>query len=270
MSIDWFTFAAQLVNLLLLIWLLKRFLYGPILAAIATREKRITEELAQAKARQAQADHRREEFRHKVHDIDQRKAALLTEATQKAQAEYQSLLEEARKSADAIGQKRLKSLHEKIDRLNQSLSQRVQEEVFAIARKTLAELATVSLEAQMTAALLQRLQALNAKQKSSLQAALASHPSTSVVRSAFELPAAQREAIQNTLNDIMAGDIQLRFETEPELVSGIELVTSGYKLAWSISDYLDSVEKGVGDLLQKQEESPQAVAPADSSDEAGR
>ena len=93
MSIDWFTFAAQLVNLLLLIWLLKRFLYGPILAAIAAREKRITEELAQAKARQAEADQQRDEFRYKVDEVDQRKAALLTEATQKAQAEYQRLLE---------------------------------------------------------------------------------------------------------------------------------------------------------------------------------
>jgi F-type H+-transporting ATPase subunit b len=270
MSIDWFTFAAQVINLLLLIWLLKRFLYRPILAAIAAREKRITEELAQAKARQAEADQQRDEFRHKVDEIDQRKAALLTEATQKAQAEYQRLLEEARKSADELGHKRLKTLHEKIDRLNQSLAQRVQQEVFAIARKTLAELASVSLEAQMTAALLQRLQALDAKQKSRMQAALASHPSTPVVRSAFELPAAQREAIQNTLNDIMAGDIQLRFETEPDLLSGIELTASGYKLAWSISDYLDSVEKGVGELLQKEEESPQEMAPAGSSDEAGR
>jgi F-type H+-transporting ATPase subunit b len=269
MSIDWFTFAAQLVNLLLLIWLLKRFLYRPILAAIAAREKRITEELAQAQARQAEADQQREEYRHKVDDIEQRKAALLTEAMQKAQAEYRRLLDEARKSADELGHKRLKSLHEKIDRLNQSLAQRVQDEVFAIARKTLAELASVSLEAQMTAALLQRLQALKAKQKSRLQAALASHPSTAVVRSAFELPAAQREAIHNTLNDILAVDVRLRFETEPGLLSGIELTASGYRLAWSISDYLDSVEKGVGELLQKQEESPQA-APAGNPDEAGR
>jgi len=270
MSIDWFTFAAQVINLLLLIWLLKRFLYGPILAAIAAREKRISEELAQAKARQTEADQQRDEFLDKVDEIDQRSAALLAEATQKAQAEYQRLLEEARKSADALGHKRLKLLHESIDRMNQSLARKVQQEVFAIARKTLAELASVSLEAQMTTALLQRLQALDAKQKSRLQAAFTSHPSTLVVRSAFELAAAQREAIESALNDIMAGDIRPRFETEPDLASGIELTASGYKLAWSISDYLDSLEKGVGELLQKQQESPPVTAPAASSHEAAQ
>jgi len=270
MSIDWFTFVAQVINLLLLIWLLKRFLYRPILAAIAAREKRITDELAQAQLRQTEADQQRDEYRHKVDEIERRSAALLAEATQKAQGEYQRLLEEARKSADALGHKRLESLHESIDRLNQSLAQKVQQEVFAIARKTLAELASVSLEAQMTTALLQRLQALDAKQKSRLQAAFSSHPSALVVRSAFQLPAAQREAIESALNGIVGGAIRLRFETEPDLVSGIELTASGYKLAWSVSDYLDSLEKGVGELLQKQEESSQATAPAASAQEAGQ
>ena len=270
MSIDWFTFAAQVINLLLLIWLLKRFLYRPILAAIAAREKRITHELAQAQTRQAEADQRHDEFRRKIAEIDQRSAALLTEATQKAQVEYKRLLDDARKSADALGHKRLKSLHESIDRLNQSLAQKVQQEVFAITRKTLAELASVSLEAQMTTALLQRLQGLDAKQKSRLQAAFASPPSTLLVRSAFELPAAQREAIHNALNDLVAGDIKLSFETAPDLVSGIELVCAGYKLAWSISDYLGSVQKGVGELMQKHEESRQAIAPADGATEVER
>ena len=41
MLIDWFTVAAQAVNFLLLVWLLKRFLHKPVLAAIDEREKRI-------------------------------------------------------------------------------------------------------------------------------------------------------------------------------------------------------------------------------------
>ena len=71
-----------------------------------------------------------------------------------------------------------------------------------------------------------------------------------VLRSAFDLPAKQRAAIQKAFNDTFATDISLRFETAPELVSGIELVADGQKLAWSISDYLKTLEKGVGDLLK--------------------
>jgi len=41
MHIDWFVFFAQIVNFLLLVWLLKKFLYGRIINAIDTREAKI-------------------------------------------------------------------------------------------------------------------------------------------------------------------------------------------------------------------------------------
>ena len=41
MLIDWFTVGAQALNFLILVWLMKRFLYKPILHAIDAREKRI-------------------------------------------------------------------------------------------------------------------------------------------------------------------------------------------------------------------------------------
>ncbi len=55
MLIDWFTVAAQVINFLVLVWLLKRFLYQPIIDAIDAREKRIAAELADADAKKAEA-----------------------------------------------------------------------------------------------------------------------------------------------------------------------------------------------------------------------
>jgi hypothetical protein len=73
------------------------------------------------------------------------------------------------------------------------------------------------------------------------------------VRSAFDLPPEQRAAIQNAINETFSAEIHIRFETAPNLVSGIELITNGQKLAWSISDYLASLEKGVDELLKDKE-----------------
>ena len=79
------------------------------------------------------------------------------------------------------------------------------------------------------------------------------------MRSAFDLPAAQRAAIQNALNETFSAEVPVRFETAPDLVSGIELTTNGQKIAWSIADYLASLEKGVGELL-KEKDKPEAKA----------
>ena len=110
MLIDWFTVGAQALNFIILVWLLKRFLYKPILNAVDAREKRIAAELADADAKKAEAQKERDEFRHKNEEFDQQRAALLSKATDEAKAERQRLLDDARKAADALSAKRQEAL----------------------------------------------------------------------------------------------------------------------------------------------------------------
>ena len=97
MLIDWFTVVAQAVNFLILVWLLKRFLYKPILNALDAREKRIATELANADAKMAEAGQERDEFRRKNEELNQQRSSLLNKAEDEATAERQRLLDEARK-----------------------------------------------------------------------------------------------------------------------------------------------------------------------------
>jgi len=252
MLIDWFTVGAQALNFLILVWLMKRFLYKPILNAIATREKLIAAELADAAAKKAEAQKDRDDFQHKNEEFDKQRAALMAKATDDAKAERQRLLDEARKAADVLGAKREEALQRDARNLNQAIARRTQEEVFAISRKALADLATTSLEERMGEVFTRRLRELNGKAKETLGAALKTAAGPAVVSSAFGLPPEERTKIQNAINETFSADIPLRFETAPDLVGGIELTANGHKLAWSISDYLLSLENGVGELLKKQ------------------
>jgi len=259
MLIDWFTVGAQAINFLVLVWLLKRFLYQPILDAVDAREQRIARELADADTKKAEAQKERDEFQHKNEAFDQERVALLGKATEEAKAERQRLLDDARQAADALAAKRAEALRSEQRSLNEALSRRAREEVFAIARKALADLAMTDLEERMGAVFARRLHEMDAKAKAGLGEALKSASSPGVVRSAFELPAEQRAAIQNALNESFSAEIHLRFETAPDLVSGIELATDGQKVGWSIADYLVSLEKGVDELL-KENNKPEAKA----------
>ena len=259
MLIDWFTVLAQVVNFLILVWLLKRFLYRPILDAIDAREKRIAKELADADAKKAEAQKERDEFQHKNEEFEQQRAARLSKATDEAKAERQRLIDEARKAADALSAKRQETLRNDAHNLNQAISRRAQQEVFAIARKALTDLATTSLEERMGEVFTHRLREMDGRAKEGLAEALKTASGPALVRSAFDLPVKQRAAIQNALNETFAAEIRVRFETAPDLVSGIELTTNGQKVAWSIADYLASLEKGVGELL-KEKDKPEAKA----------
>ena len=105
MLIDWFTVIAQVLNFLILVWLLKRFLYKPILNAIDAREKRIADELANADAKKAEAQKEQDEFKRKNEEFDQQRSALLSKAKDEAKAERQRLMDEARKAASDLSSK---------------------------------------------------------------------------------------------------------------------------------------------------------------------
>lgn len=258
MLIDWFTVAAQILNFIILIWLMKRFLYKPILTAIDAREKKIAAQLADAETKKAEARTERDEFQRKNEEFDGKRATMLSSATDEAKAEGQRLMDEARKAADALSVKRQETLRSDAHNLNQSIMLRTGQEVFAIARKTLTDLAGVSLEERMSEVFCHRVRELDSETKARLSGPITAAAEPARVRSAFELPEEQRRTIQQALNETFSADIRIRFETEPELVSGIELATGGQKVAWSIAGYLTKLEKGVEELLQEKRTTDEA------------
>ncbi|MEO7916416.1 MAG: F0F1 ATP synthase subunit delta [Dokdonella sp.] len=250
MAIDWFTIGAQILNFLVLVFLLKRFLYQPVLDAIAKREKRIAASLADAAASKAQAAKDRDDLQAKNDAFDKARAALLAKANEDADDERKRLIGAARKAADALGENQKKALATDVRNLGTQIAHRAGTEVFAIARKALADMADTKLEERMTDLFVHKVGALKGPAKTAIAKMVASSTGPATIRSAFDLPAKQHTAIQKAINEAFAGEVELRFVTAPELVSGIEFVAGGQKLAWSISDYLKSLEKSVSQLVE--------------------
>ena len=213
MLIDWFTVGAQAVNFIILVWLLKRFLYKPILDAVDAREKRVAAELADADAKKAEAKKERDEFQHKNEEFDQQRAELLSKARNETKAERQRLLGEARQAADALSAKRRETLRNDAHHLSEAISRRTRQEVFAIARKALTDLAATSLEERLAEVFTRRLREMDGKAKAGLAEALKSTSDPALVRSAFDLPEQQRTAIQKAIDETFAAKIRVRYET---------------------------------------------------------
>jgi len=259
MLIDWFTVGAQALNFLILVWLMKRFLYQPILRAIDAREKRIAAELADADVKRTAAERERAGFEKKNEEFDRQRAGVLRQVADEAEAERGRLLGEARQAAEAWRAKRQQALRREALSLTESISRRAGAEVFAIARKTLTDLAGTTLEERMSDMFTRRLRDLPDEAKRGLATALSASPAAAIVRSAYELSSEQRGAVRQALNECVSLEVAVQFETAPELVSGIELTSNGQKVAWSISDYLGSLEKGVRELLDEQVRSEASI-----------
>jgi F-type H+-transporting ATPase subunit b len=264
MLIDWFTVGAQIVNFLILVWLLKRFLYKPILNAIDAREKRIAAELADADKKKAEAKKERTDFEDKNRAFDQQRSALLSKATDEAKSERERLIDQAKKDAESLRTNQADALRGDQVRLGSEITLLAESEVFAIARKALADLATVSLEERIGEVFTRRLRELDPNAKELLGDALKNSSQPALVRSAFDLPPDQKAAIQNALNETFSTVVRINFEDSRDAICGIELTANGQKVAWSISSYLNELSKKVSDLVDTQ--SPPAIQTAPKPD----
>ena len=226
--------------------LLQHFFYKPILAAIDAREKRIADQLLGATAKQADAQKEHDEFDRKNKAIDEQRSALLTKATEEAKTEHDRLIGEAKKEADTTRIGQAAALKSDNARLSKEITRTAANEVFGIARKTLSDLSTASLEERMAEVFTRRLREIDAQAKATMKAAIKASSDPALIRSTFDQPADQKAAIQN------ASDVRIRFETASDGVCGIELTAGGQKIAWTITNYLDALNGKIGELLSAQ------------------
>jgi len=252
MLVDWFTVIAQVINFLILVLLLRKFLYKPVLRAIEAREKKIAAQIRDAESQKAEAAKQKEEFRLKNESIQQASREMLAKAEQEAGEERKRLMEETKKEAAALQVQLRDMLSKEEERLRSGIVRFTTSEVFALSRKIFSDLADTNVQQKMVDVFIRRLNSLDSEERNRLRSELRLSPDASVIiKSGFPLSAGQREAVSSFIKSEMAPDAELQFSEEPERITGIELAAKGYKVAWSVEEYLSVLEKSVTALLNE-------------------
>lgn len=254
MKINWFTVIAQVINFLVLVWLLKRFLYKPILKATDEREKSIVSRLQDASAKKEEAKKERDEFQKKNDEFEKEKKQMMQKAANETKEQSEQMMNETRKAVAALKEKQEKNLRQMEENLKKELAERTSREVLSISRKVLSDLASAELEVQMVIHFTDRLKAMNEAGKQELLKAYKNISDPLLIRSAFELNTDQQTMIKNAVGQLLNENAEFRFETDEKLAGGIELFANGYKLSWSITSYLDSLQESISEALQEQSE----------------
>ncbi|MHB9071950.1 MAG: F0F1 ATP synthase subunit B [Desulfobaccales bacterium] len=258
MLINWFTVAAQIINFLILVALLKRFLYGPIVAAMSAREGRIAAQLTEAQQKRQEAEQEEASLRRKIREIEDQRQEMLTEAGRQAEAHKQELFSQARQEVEQIRQKWAASLTRERETFLQNLKQRLAQEVVAICRRTLQEMGNQELEQRLIGVFLDRLRLLPPEEQAAIRESVKETGGELLVSTAFELSEEIRQKITDQVQEQFGHELVLRFATSGELLAGIELLTSSRKLAWSLGSFLDSLEEDLSQAFQELEKSEAA------------
>ena len=256
MLIDWFTVIAQLINFLILIYLLKRFLYKPILNAIDARELRIANELDDAKKKQEQADVEKQQYQDLNDQLLKSKATLLTQAQTEANQAKEQMLNEARDAYQKLQDQYQLALMNEHKQLTGTLRRKVETEILETIRKTLADLADQSLESQMTTVFSTKLRQLNDSDRATLRTALQSKGHDLSIQSSYPVPSKEQQGLSEILVNMAGKNVPVLFETVPDALPGIILKVGGFKLSWSVENYLQALHELLDHIVEAPENTP--------------
>lgn len=249
MQIDWFTFVAQIVNFLILIGLLKRFLYRPILHAMDEREERISSRLEEARKKEEDAEEEAQVYRAMQEELEQDRKAQLAEAERAAEERRQTLIQEARDDVAHLEREWREALERERESFLQELSERAVHETIAVARQALQDLADADLEAQAVEVFIERLQTPGDAQRTPWTEALKAANGMALVRSAFDLTDQHQTQIREAIEEHVGAVSELSFETSEEIGFGVELRVGERKVAWSLDSYLTHLADRVRERL---------------------
>ena len=269
MLIDWFTVAAQIVNFLILVALLKYFLYDRIIKAMDERQQHIAARLDEAERLRQEADAEAAVHRQKQHELEAKRAELLAQAKADADSQRQELLAKARQEVESLQDRWQQAIRDEKDAFLRDLRQRTSQQMLAMARHALRDLADAELEQQMLAAFLDKLQTLDAEAWEAMAMTQQDAKQPLVIHSAFAVPQAARQRLQHLLQERLGEAVTVRFETAPEVMCGIELQTDGQKIAWSLEHYLETLEESLAAVFDEETHEATEVNKAGNTHQTG-
>ncbi|MGR9052148.1 MAG: F0F1 ATP synthase subunit B family protein [Gammaproteobacteria bacterium] len=249
MLIDGFTVFAQLVNFLILIALLKRFLYRPILKTLNRREKQIAGQILEARNLKTEAERQCSEYREKNEQFERQRGAMIAQAQQDAEAERQTLIEGAKVEIAALRNDWLKALKTEQSLFKREIMRLARSEVLEITRKVMSDMASESLEQRICESFGQHLQSFSESEKKTFASAVRAKSEPLTLTTAFALTAAQQQTLGLIVTKVFEIDVPIDYLTDTKLICGIELCTGGYKLSWHVDDYLRALEQNLDRAL---------------------
>lgn len=243
MELNWSTFLLEIFNFLVLVWILKRFLYQPVLDVISRRRVAIENQLAEAEQHHVAADTLKEQYEHRLADWEQERQKamdkMLHEVEEKRLHQLENLKTELAQEEEKNRVARSRQDEQDIRRIEQRALQQGAE----FASRLLAEAAGPELENRLFDLLLVGLETTSTDQNSVLANEWGEPPEHILVTSAYPLADDKRQRLETTLSNATGLTAPVHYEQDAELLAGLNIIIGAWVLQLNVRDELQGFTK---------------------------
>lgn len=253
MQIDWITTLAQTVNFLVLLWLLQRFLYGPISKAIERRRDGIQERLDEAAAMREEADEAAKSFEQRRSELEAEREAMLEKAREQAGQIRHELMEEARQEVAVERHSWRDEFRAEQEALLDEFRRKLADFILDATRSALTALADSDIEAVAAKRFGEELKAIDEADLEALQSVLREEGGAVVIESAMALDPSAKRNLTRLVHDKFGDEVDVEYQTDEDLLLGLRLRAGARSVEWSLAGLLDDLDDVFEDLASSGE-----------------
>jgi F-type H+-transporting ATPase subunit b len=221
MSFSWWTFALQAANFLILVWLLRRFLFKPVTAIVARRKEELARGTAEASEEKQKALNVQRELQTQRAGIEAERQRAMEELRAQLAAERKKMVDEARAEAEKIRAQAIAQLSEEHDAAAQELFSQTADLAVNIAQRLLGEVALPSIEHAFLSRVLDQLDRLADAERTTLITNLGTN--ALIVTTAHPLDASEEAQWREQLGKRLGVAADIKFNSDPALIAGAEI-----------------------------------------------
>lgn len=249
MQIDWITFAAQIVNLFILMWILNKLLYKPVLKVIQDRQDKINAKVREAQDLKQTALRTRKEYEAKTDAFQKERQLLLNKARDEAEALKNTLTEQAALEVERQRQKWAQQMQNEQRAFSNELKKLFSEGFQKLAKQALSDLSSVSLEKAVFQKIKEKMNALPEREKEDFRR-LYKETARVLILSDKEPNEEDKKSFSDFMEKFLnSPSPRLVYETDISLVCGIEILCGEKALSWNLKEYLDGFSKQLEETL---------------------
>lgn len=238
MELNWSTFLLEIINFLVLIWILQRFLYRPVLAVIAKRRAGIEQSLSEAQALRTSAETLQAQYESRLASWEQEQQTARAELQRDIEAERQRLLADLQTTLRQEQEKNRLLEERRLQALQRQAETEALAQASRFASLLLNRLAGPELEARLLELAIDELQHLPEERLSMLRQSCSTASGQARISTAFVLAQPQRDTLQHTLQTLLEQPIACVFEQDPQLLSGLRITIGPWLLRANLYDEL--------------------------------
>ncbi len=241
MKVDILTYLFEIINFFVLLWILKKLLYNPIISILKKRKDYIDENIRKAEEAESKYQRLQKQYEELLKEIEETRKSKLAQITQEIEKEKENLYRQIRRELDAERQKFLESLETEKKEVLTEIKEETIKTTLKLVSKMLYNFADNHLHKKLLDLAVEGIKNIDIEERDNIAQELKEHPVINV-ETAYLLDNEDILKIKNAIKETLGVEIQVNQTEKKELIAGVKLHIASKLIDVSLEGHLSSFE----------------------------